>query len=100
MVFFKEESFAVLIAFIFIRESFAKLYEINKQYRFTNQRERYYHIVHDDPCYECIEKVNFIDDTTELPYSDPLPDLEKNGSYANYYRHNITNLANLTRSEV
>ncbi len=59
-----------MIAFIFIREAFAKLYEINKQYRFTNHYQLYYHIVHEDPCYVCIEKVVYNLDSTELPYTE------------------------------
>lgn len=63
----------MLIAFIFIRESFSKLYEINKQYRFTNKYGLYYPIVHHDPCYECIKKVEFNLETTELQMAEVDP---------------------------
>lgn len=97
---FTEECFAILIAFIFLRESLSKLFDINRQYRFTNERGLYYYIVHNDPCYECIRKVNYVEGTTELPLDDIFSTEFSNSSLeliSNFTRNNITGFKNFSR---
>ncbi len=92
-----------MIAFIFLRESLSKLFDINRQYRFTNERGLYYYIVHNDPCYECIRKVNYIEGTTELPLDDIFSTELSNSSFeliSNFTRNNITGYKNFSREAV
>ena len=56
---FTEESFASLIAFIFIKESISKLLEIRKSYKFSNDPSIYANeFLLNQNCSRCINKIN------------------------------------------
>jgi hypothetical protein len=57
--FFSEESFAALIAFIFIKESFFKLLEIRDHQKFSSDPWRYGNELDANPsCFKCVMKAS------------------------------------------
>lgn len=53
---FTEECFAILIAFIFIKEAFSKLFAIRKLNNFSSDTSVYSPVVNNESCWECRRK--------------------------------------------
>jgi anion exchange protein len=56
---FTEECFAILIAFIFIKEAFLKLFAIRKLNNFSSNSSAYMSLVNNESCWECRHKKGF-----------------------------------------
>ncbi len=68
---FKEESFAALIAFIFIKESIFKLIDIKNKYKYTNDPLLYSNeYANNQNCLKCVKLSNSNSSVYEIVFNN------------------------------